>query len=321
MVQSSLGGNMAVRAAEFILLMVTTLLVLQSMSPAQNNGDGRSIRAIGAVGNRDLGCTRGLGSRYSLKAQLDTGRSHAQAMEATSKLITDPVITEYVNGIAQTLARNSDAKVRFTVKIIDSDQVNAFSLPGGFIFVDSGLILAADDEAELAAVISHEIAHVAACHGVQEMAGEEQTSSASMPLIFRLAARHVTMHAVDLPPAGSFESEADFLAVEYLYKAGYDPQALPSFFEKVNTIQREKPGSQALVSESPRQIAYRIERTQREINTLRPPASEYKLDTSDFQEIKVRLSEVEKRAQSAVGSPNPDQQSAARTLPDGSKGK
>lgn len=312
---------MAVRAAEFILLILTTLLLLQSISPAQNNGDGRSIRKISAVGSQDLGCTHGLGSRYSLKAQLDMGRSHARAVEATSKLITDPVITEYVNGIAQTLARNSDVKVRLTVKIIDSDEVNAFSLPGGFIFMESGLILAADDEAELAAVISHEIAHVAACHGVQEMAGEEQTNSASMPLIFRLAARHATMNTVDLPPAGSFESEADFLAVEYLYKAGYDPQALPSFFEKVKAIQREQPGSLAQVFESPSQIADRIERTQREINTLRPLAPEYKVDTSDFQEIKARLSELEKRARvpSAVPTRTSNQQHA--TLPDGSKGK
>ncbi len=78
-------------------------------------------------------------------------------MEHSAKLVSDPVITEYVNRIGQNLVRNSDAKVPFTIKVIDTDEINAFALPGGFFYVNSGLILAADNEAELAGVMAHEI--------------------------------------------------------------------------------------------------------------------------------------------------------------------
>ncbi len=252
-----------------------------------------SIRDINAVGNRDVGCAHGLGSRYSLKAQAEVGRSDAAAVEATSKLITDPVISQYVNRIGQNLVRNSDAQIPVTFKIINARSINAFSLPGGFIFVDSGLILAADDEAQLAAVIAHEIAHVAACHGAQEMAAEELTSVASVPHIFRLTARHMAMNTVYSPPAPGFEAEADFLAVQYLYKAGYDPQALITFFETVKALRTHTPGSQEKTFDSDAQLADRIKRAQREISTLLPPAPEYKVDTSDFYEIKASLATMQ----------------------------
>lgn len=318
MVQSRLGANIASRASE-VILALTILVLLQGNSAAQNNvlhqGEvrpetnaatpvrgmvlplktyhDRTIRDIKAVGNRDVGCAHGLGSRYILKAQADVGRSDALQVETTSQLITDPVISQYVNRIGQNLVRNSDAQIPVTFKIIDADDANAFSLPGGFIFVDSGLILAADDEAQLAAVIAHEIAHVAACHGAQEMAGEEPPSIASVPRIFRLTARHMAMNTAYLPPAPGFESEADFLGVQYLYKAGYDPLALISFFETVKTLQKHKPGSQDKTFDSDTQLAARIQRTQREISTLLPPAPEYKVDTSDFQLIKERMAKME----------------------------
>ncbi len=167
------------------------------------------------------------------------GRSYAHRVESTSKLITDPIITEYVNRIGQNLARISDAQFQNTFEIIDTDEVQAFSLPGGFIFVDSGLILAADDEAELAGVISHEMAHVAACHVRQDMAPDALTSVSSMPLILRLLFRPAIQNTVYLNRTPSFEFEADLLGVEYLYKAGYDPQALPSFLEKMRAIEKQ----------------------------------------------------------------------------------
>jgi predicted Zn-dependent protease len=321
MIQSRLGGNISPRASKFILLLLTILVLLQSVSVAQNNAvretdarsgtisaalapgmtkalntyHERSIPEISAAGNGNVGCTRGLANRYSPEAQVEMGRSYAKQVEATSKLITDPVITEYVNRISQNLARNSGAQVPFTIKIIDTDDVNAFSLPGGFLFVDSGLILAVDNEAELAGVISHEIAHVAACHAAEEIAHEELTNPASMPLIFRLLLRPITRNTIYLKPTRSFESEADFFGVEYLYKAGYDPRALSSFLEKVKARERQKPGSPAKPSEFQPQMTDRIERIRLEINTLLPSAPEYKLDTSEFQEIKERLAELENR--------------------------
>lgn len=315
MIQRRLSGNIAIRASEPILLVVMIMVLLQSVSAGQNNAvqetNTRSganpatlaamakplktchgIRDVCAVGKRDIGCSRGLGSRYSLEAQIEMGRSYAQEVETTFKLIIDPVITEYVNRIGQNLVRNSDAQVRFTIKIIETDDVNAFSLPGGFLFVDSGLILAVDNEAELAGVMSHEIAHVAACHAAQEMAREELgTNLVAMPVIFRLLLRQLTLNTVE--PTRSFESEADFLAIEYLYKAGYDPQALSSFFEKLKAMEKQKPGSLTKALESHPHMADRIKRNQQEINKLLPPAAEYKVDTSDFQEIKTRLFELE----------------------------
>ncbi len=331
MVQSRSGENIAPRASEFILLVAAVMVLLHSTSAAQtktvHEGDARpgaapavlaagmaqplktyhnrSLRDVDAVGNRDVGCNHGPGSQYPLEAQIEMGRSDAQEVETTSRLITDPVITGYVNRVGQNLVRNSDAQVRFTFKIISTGDVNAFSLPGGFIFVDSGLILATENEAELAAVISHEIAHVAACHAAQEMASEEGTDLASLPLVFRLVARHITRNTAYLPPARTFESDADLLALEYLYKTGYDPWALPAFFETTMAIQKQKPGSGGKTFEPDAQITDRIKKTRQEINTLLPPTPEYKVDSSDFQEIKLRLAELEKQPQNALGRPRP----------------
>ena len=185
----------------------------------------RSIRDLNAIGNRNVGCGRGLGNWYSLDRQIAMGKSYAQQVESTSKLITDPVITEYVNRSGQNLVRNSDAQVPFTIKVIDSDEVNAFALPGGFFYVNSGLILAADNEAELAGVMAHEIAHVAACHAARENTRGQLINLASIPLIFvggpigyavyEAAGRALPMTFLKF--SRDFESEADYLGVEYMY--------------------------------------------------------------------------------------------------------
>jgi predicted Zn-dependent protease len=251
-----------------------------------------NIGNLSAVENWHLPCTRELGNRYSLEAQ-QLGRSYAQQVETTSRLITDAGIAEYLNRIGQNLARNSQAQVQLTVKIIDTDDLNAFALPTGLIFVDSGLILAADNEAELAAVISHEIAHMAGCHAARAIAREELTSIASMPLIFRLVFRRAIQNTVYLKPDRSYEFEADFLGIEYLYKAGYDPRAITSILEKLTAIEKQKGSPGSLESHS--LMTDRIKRTRQKINTLSPPAAEYKLDTSQFQEMKKRLSELRNR--------------------------
>jgi predicted Zn-dependent protease len=231
------------------------------------------------------------------------GRSYAQQVEGSAKLISDPVVTEYINRIGQNLVRNSDAQVPFTIKVIDTDDINAFALPGGFFYVDSGLILAADNEAELAGVMSHEIAHVAACHVARENTRSQLMNLASIPLIFvgggiGFAARNLMGLAVPmgfLQFSRTFEAEADFLGVEYMYKAGYDPQALTSFFEKVKAMEKHRPGTIAKAFDTHPQTPDRIEKTQHEINTLLPPEPEYKVDTSEFVDVKARLMELENR--------------------------
>ena len=262
--------------------------------PFKTSRDG-SILDVSPVGNHNIGRTRGPSNRHSLKAQ-EIGRSHAQQVETTSKLITDPVIAGYVNRIGQNLAHNSETQVQVTLKIIDTDEVNAFSLPGGFIFVDSGLILAADNEAELAAVISHEIAHVAARHAAQEMAEAELRNLGSMPRIFRFVFRPFTLNTIYSKPTQSLESEADFFAVEYLYKAGYDPQALLSILVKIKAIKEQEAGNRVNAFESRSLTSDRIARARQKINAVPLPAREYRVNTTDFQAIKERLSGLDKGA-------------------------
>jgi predicted Zn-dependent protease len=284
-----------------------------------------SLRDIDAIGNRKVGCDRGLGNWYSIEKQIEMGRQYAQQVESTTKLVTDPLITEYVNRIGQNLVRNSDAQVPFTIKVVDTDDINAFALPGGFFYVDSGLILAADNEAELAGVMSHEIAHVAACHLARENTRGQLMQLASIPLIFvgggiGYAAQSLAGLAV---PMGflrftrSFESEADFLGVEYLYKAGYDPQALTSFFEKVKTLEKHKPGTLAKTFDTHPQTPDRIAKTQQEINTLLPPETEYKVDTSEFEDVKERLTQLDNRHKidKTHGGDGPTLRRAAHTNP------
>ena len=269
---------------------------------AKTYHDG-SLRDLDAIGNRKVGCDRGLGNWYSLEKQIEMGTQYAQQVESSTKLVTDPAITEYVNRIGQNLVRNSDAQVPFTIKVVDTDDINAFALPGGFFYVDSGLILAADNEAELAGVMAHEIAHVAACHLARENTRGQLLQLASIPLIFvgggiGYAAQSLAGLAV---PIGflrftrSFESEADFLGVEYLYKAGYDPQALTAFFEKIKALEKHKPGTLAKTFDTHPQTPDRIAKTQQEINTLLPAEAEYKLNTSEFEDVKERLAQIQNR--------------------------
>ena len=300
------------RRAIFFFVVTLTALFLSlpgygvstppNSKPVKMYHDG-SIRDISAIGNRNVGCGRGLGNWYSLEKQIAMGKSYATQVESTSKMISDPVITEYVNRLGQNLVRNSDSKVPFTIKVIDSDDVNAFALPGGFFYVDSGLILAADDEAELAGVMAHEIAHVAACHAARENTRGELMNLASITLIMvggpigyaGYEAAGLALPMTFLKFSRGFEAQADYLGVQYMYKAGYDPQAFTAFFEKIEALQKQKPGTIAKAFATHPQTPDRIEKTQEEINTLLPPKTEYKLDTSEFEDVKARLAQLENR--------------------------
>jgi beta-barrel assembly-enhancing protease len=283
---------------------VTPVAAVNASLPkaAKTYHDG-SLRDLDAIGNRKIGCNVGIGNWYSLEKQIAMGHDYAQQVESSTKMVTDPVITEFVNRVGQNLVRNSDAQVPFTIKVVDTDDINAFALPGGFFYVDSGLILAADNEAELAGVMAHEIAHVAACHVARENTRGQLMQLASIPLIFvgggiGYAAQSLAGLAIPmgfLKFTRNFESEADFLGVEYLYKAGYDPQALTSFFEKVKAMEKHQPGTLAKTFETHPQTPDRIAKTQQEINTLLPPEPEYKVDTSEFQDVKARLAQIENR--------------------------
>jgi predicted Zn-dependent protease len=258
---------------------------------------------VDAVGNRNVGCGRGVGNWYSVEKQVAMGRSFAQQVEAQVKLVNDPVVTEYVNRIGQNLVRNSDAQVPFTIKVIDSDVVNAMALPGGFFYVNSGLILAADEEAEVAGVMAHEIAHVAACHAAREQTRASLLQMASIPLIFvgggigyagYEAAGIAGMFGI-LKFSRGFEAEADYLGIEYMYRAGYDPSAFVSFFEKVQAMEKKKPGTLAKAFDTHPQNADRIQKSQDEIRKILPAKQQYVVTTSEFDEVKGRLAAIENK--------------------------
>jgi len=276
--------------------------VLPTQDDSQIKHDGGKTD-IDAVGNRNVGCGRGVGNWYSVEKQVAMGRSFAQQLEAQVKLVNDPVVSEYVNRIGQNLVRNSDAQVPFTIKVIDSDVVNAMALPGGFFYVNSGLILAADEEAEVAGVMAHEIAHVAACHAAREMTRGTLLQMASIPFIFvgggigyagYEAAGMASMFGF-LKFSRGFEAEADYLGIEYMYRSGYDPSAFVSFFEKVQAMEKKKPGTLAKAFDTHPQSADRIAKSQDEIRKILPAKQQYVVTTSEFDEVKARLAAIENK--------------------------
>ena len=273
--------------------------------PVKLKHDG-SINDLDAIGNRNVGCGRGVGNWYSVEGQINMGRQYAEQIDSSSKLITDPVITEYINRLGQNIVRNSDSKVPFTIKVIDSDAINAFALPGGFFYVNTGLILAADNESEVAGVMAHEIAHVAACHIARQQTRGTLAQLATIPLIIMtpglggLAAQEAAGLALPvtfLKFSRGFEAEADYLGVQYMYKSGYDPQSFTAFFEKIEAQEKKKPGVLSKTFDSHPQTPDRVEKSQEEIEKLLPPRPSYKVDTSEFQDVKSRLSKIENRRQ------------------------
>src|SRR6266849_88551 len=282
--------------ASFSLLVVLTI-----SAPNAICGGGKDPKKDPEeIGNRDVG--KGV-NFYSLEKEIGLGKALAQDVERQAKLVNDPIISEYVNRIGQNLVRNSDAKVPFTIKVIDSEEVNAFALPGGFFFVNSGLILKAECEAELAGVMAHEIAHVAARHGTRQATRATLINYGSIPLIFMggwtgYAIRQGAGLAIPLgflTFSRGFESEADMLGLEYMYKAGYDPTSFVDFFEKIQSLEKKKPGTLAKIFSSHPPTDNRIKSAQNEIQKILVAKPEYVVNTSEFNDVKGRLSMLHNR--------------------------
>ena len=259
------------------------------------------------IGNRDI--NKGNWNMMSIEKEIGLGKQLAQEIERQVKLIDDPEINEFVSRVGQNLVRNSDAKVPFTIKVIDSDEINAFALPGGFFYVNSGLITSADEEAELAGVMAHEIAHVTARHGTEQYTKGTIANYATLPLIFLGGGLGYGLYqaAGFLVPlkflqfSRSAETEADFLGLQYVCKTGYDPTAFVSFFEKIQAQEKKKPGrlSKAFSTHPP--TADRIEKTQANISTILPESDQYVINTSEFDRIKGKLIALENRKRPAEG--------------------
>jgi predicted Zn-dependent protease len=251
------------------------------------------------IGNRNVGGGLNL---YSLESEISLGKQYAQMIEQNARLVDDPVVLEYVDRVAQNLVRNSDARVPFTVKVIDDSSINAFALPGGFFYVHTGLILSADEEAELAGVMAHEIAHVTARHATKQATKAQIAQWAMIPLIiFGPAgwAGYGIYQGLNFGVPLAFlkfdrnaEREADFLGLQYMWKAGYDPTSFISFFEKVKEKERKQPGSVPKIFSTHPPTEERVVNAQKEIADLLPDRDEYVVTSSEFDSVKQRLAQL-----------------------------
>jgi predicted Zn-dependent protease len=265
---------------------------------------------VEAIGNRKVG---GL-NWHSIETDIAIGKQYAQEVERSSKLIDDPIVTEYVNRVGQNLVRNSDAKVPFTIKVIDTDEVNAFALPGGFFYVNSGLILRAQEESELAGVMAHEIAHVCARHGTRSQTRGEIAQLAMIPLILLgpggwtgygiYQASQLAIPIGFLKFNRDFEREADYLGLQYMYKAGYDPNSFVTFFERLQSDEKRRPGTIPKVFSSHPPTPDRIGSAQKEIARILPAREEYIITTSEFDMVKARLRSIMFKSKAKDNDPN-----------------
>ena len=271
--------------------------------PATPPGVKNAKDDVNKIGERNVG--KGI-NFYSLEREIALGKQLAQEVERSAKFVDDPMVVDYVNRVGQNLVRNSDARVPFTIKVIDSDQINAFALPGGFFYVFSGLILQADEESELAGVMAHEIAHVCARHGTRNATKAEITQIAALvgsifiPYTWTGYAIYEGMQfAIPLQFlkfSRDAEREADFLGLQYMYKAGYDPNAYVSFFEKIQAEEKRRPGTIPKVFADHPPTAERIRNIQEEIARILPVRSEYIVTTSEFDVVKARLRVIQNRS-------------------------
>jgi predicted Zn-dependent protease len=281
------------RAASCLLVAV----LLSSAVPLVG-ADKDKKKDVDAIGERRVARR----SIISQEKEISIGKQYANEIDHSVKMVTDPVVVEFVNRLAQNVARNSDLTIPLTVKVIDSPELNAFALPGGFLYVNSGLILAADEEAQVAGVVAHEIAHVAARHWASQMTKATFLQYALIPLIFTPMSYPVYMGvstALNLGIPTAFlkfsrndEAEADMLGLQYMYKAGYDPSAYVSFFSKIIEEDRRSPGSVPTIFASHPPTPERILKSEEEIKAILPKRDQYLVSTSEFDDVKTRLQSI-----------------------------
>ena len=246
----------------------------------------------------------------STEKEVKLGRELAAEVDRQAKFVDDPVITEYVNRVGQNIVLHSDTKIPFTIKVIDSDEVNAFALPGGFFYVNKGLILVADNEAEVAGVMAHEIGHVAARHALENQTKASLLEYLAMgtsiflggiPGMIYQNTAGLGLLGIFMKFSRSAEEEADKLGVQYMYAAGYDPSAMATMFEKLEAKNKKKPG---LIS---RAFASHPAPPDRRASALAlaarfPEHDEYVISTSEFQKVKARLLRLSNARASTAGA-------------------
>ena len=274
----------------------TAPVVDQTRAPSSDKED------VSKIGDRDVD---GNVNFYSLEREIRLGQQLAAEVEHNARIVDDPVISEYVNRIGQNLVRNSDAQVPFTIKVIDSDEVNAFALPGGFFYVNTGLIRLAETESELAGVMAHEIAHVTARHGTRQATRGQIANYASIPLAIFLPGGglgygiyqglNLAVPMTFLKFSRSFEKEADSLGLQYMYQSGYDPTSMITFFERIQAQQKRKSNAAAKMFKSHPPTSKRIRLLQESMSEILPARPQYTVSTSEFQEVRLQLNRRARR--------------------------
>jgi predicted Zn-dependent protease len=274
-------------------LAVTALSVLLAAGAVR--AEDKKKNDPNQIGNRDVGKCLNF---YSLEKEIGLGKQLEVEVLRQAKVNEDPIISEYVNRIGQNLVRNSDARVPFTFHVLEDQTPNAFALPGGPVFVNTGLIKIADEEDEFAGAIAHEIAHVAARHMTCHATKSELANLLSIPLggivgglpgVLARQGAGLGMQSMLMKFSRADESEADFLGVQYMYSAGYDPNGAISILEKLEALQRRQPSAAARVFSTHPMDATRIERTQQEIQRILPSKPEYVVSTSEYRDMRTRL--------------------------------
>ena len=295
--------------------------------PTTKRKPKNALEDINRVGSRNV---TGILNLFSLRQELELGRKFSKEVNDRIRTIDDPVIWEYVNRLGQNLGRNSDVKVPLEIRVVHDETVNAFALPGGFFYVNSGLIQFARDEAELAGVMAHEIAHIAGRHGTRQVSRTQLTSLTAQTLLegfggynwgtmVAVNAARLTLPLTFLKFSRTFEKKADFLGMQYLYKTGYDPLAMVRFFERLSALETRRQGSISAAFSSHPLSQQRVALLQKAIDELLPDQPAYALSGSEFDAIKARISEL--YGESGVEHGHPDKPRIVRRPagPDGTE--
>jgi len=293
--------------------LIISLIALLASVPVSAARDHSDIENIGnrSVSGRIFGF---LPNFISFEREIEIGAQIAQEFEQTARIVEDPVIADYIDRLGQDLVKHSDAKVPFHIKVVDTDEVNAFAFPGGYFYVNKGLILAADNEAELAGVMAHEISHVCARHATERMSKAQYIQFAAIPALFiggywtQTAIQNALGLGINLELMGitrESEKDADQLGIQYLWNTGYDPNAMVTFFEKLLKEEDSKPGKLAGFFRTHPFTSDRIASAMDEQRYL-PEKDSYIINSSEFDRVKSRLLAIdnaEKSEASDVSQP------------------
>ena len=310
------------------LVLVVTPTFAQNAKPAQSNQSTQNKQPLSEKENPEMIGKRNINKHqinfYSLDKEVALGRQLSAEVDRQAKFVEDPIITEYINRVGQNLVLHSDAKVPFTIKVLDVDEINAFALPGGFFYVNKGLILTADNEAELAGPMAHEIAHVAARHGVEQSSKGQLISWGSLPMYIFLGgwggyaiqqAAQIAIPIGFLKFSRGAEEEADMLGAQYMWASGYDPHSLVTFFEKLQAKEKKKPGTMAKIFSTHPVVGDRIDKVNALVARF-PERNEYIINTSEFNQVKNRLVSMTNARAGVLGrgGPNAEADSKRPTL-------